>query len=206
MQLISALVACGWVVAEDGVLRNAATGKSVLGVDIRNQFSPPGGHVPSAGPQWDQAVKWLTLFHELFSDPTTFGAQSSYAVTWLAAGAKDVEMFEYHLHVDPHLDTWIGLRSDQMEPHFEMAMCVYHAFSVNAPGAARFILKDSDSEDVVEWSKTVIAWFSQSTYGHWHGKGGRYDRTRHAVWSRPDLWDSTMAHELMPDNQPAVTP
>jgi hypothetical protein len=195
----------GWTITEDNVLRTKADGRLVPGVVIRNVFSPPNGHVPGEGPAWEQTKKWLTLFFNVFADPVTYSAQSSYAISWLVAGGKKEELAVYQHYVDPHLDTWIGLQSTAMDPHLELAMCVYHSFSVNAPSEALLCLRHVPAAlPVREFARTLVQLLGTRNYGAWHDNpqntGNRYDRTRSAVWRRTDLWATDVAHDVMPEN------
>lgn len=203
-EMLDAFVHWSWTITEDGVLRDEH-GRPVPGVTIRDVFTPPHGHVPKTGVEWEQAKKWLEIFFRLFSDPATYAAQSAYATAWLSAGAKTEELAVYRHYVDPHLDSWIGLRADQIEPHLEVAMCIYHAFSVNAPGEALMCLRHVPSAlPVRDFAKKLVALLGTRKYGAWHDNpqntGNRYDRTRLAVWRRGDLWDATVAHEVAPEN------
>lgn len=204
--LVGLMSSKGWVLTEDGVLRYGSTGRPIPGVAIRNAFSPPDGHVPEGGSEWAVASRWLSVFHDLFSDVTTQQAQIDYAISWMSAGAKDVENEVYQHYVDPHLDTWIGLSSNNMNPYLELAMCVYHAFSVNAPGIAVQHLRSefSGKPSVQEFAKKLIRALGMEKYGNWHDHIGdvtdRYDRIRLAVWAQPTLWALALSRELMPEN------
>lgn len=198
----SALKAKGWAVGKDGMLRDGS-GLKVAGKAIRDEFSPPDGHVPQAGPQYDQAVRWATLFHDLFSDPGTKRAQIDYAAIWLARGKSADEMSVYQTFV-AGLDSPLHLPSASLPASVDLAMCVYHSFSVNAPSPAADCLvhaRDSGARSPDEFAAALIRRLGKREFGKWTDQPGdgddRYDRTRKAVWGS-GIWDVTMAHKLMP--------
>jgi hypothetical protein len=206
-----------WVVREDGVLRHVDTGLSIKGYDIRNEIAPPGGVVPRKGDYYGRAVAWAQLFHEAFADPATHGVQVEHAVRWLSRGQRDLELTAYLAFLrrgevplafarsrNLRLDSAIGLMSDALLPEVDLAMCVYHAFSVNGPAPAATALRAAlrGLPPAEKFARTLIRKLGKSTYGAWQDEPGegtrsRYDRTRRAVWGS-SLWDSAMAKALMP--------
>jgi len=199
-----ALQAKGWTVARDGVLRNAS-GLKVSGQDIRNEFTPPDGKVPRQGPQFDQAMRWAMLFHNLFSDPGTRRAQIDYAALWLARGKSDLEMSVYRKFA-VGLDTPVHLPSTMLPVPVDLAMCVYHSFSVNAPATAAECLEQAmalvdPSATAEKFATALLRRLGKREFGKWTDKPGdgddRYDRTRKAVWAS-GIWDTTLTHQLMP--------
>lgn len=195
------LQAKGWMVGKDGVLRNAA-GVSVSGQAIRDEFTPPDGKVPQQSPQYDQASRWATLFHDLFSDPGTRRAQIDFAATWLARGQSPTEMSIYQKYV-PGLDSPIHLPAASLPPSVDLAMCVYHSFSVNAPApAVDCLMHARDSTATADdFATSLIRRLGTRAFGKWTDQPGdgddRYDRTRKAVWSS-GIWDTALAQKLMP--------
>lgn len=201
-----------WVVREDGVLRHLDTGAAVKAQQIRNEISPPNGQVPRTGPFFDRACHWATLFHDTFSDPANRLAQVEFAVRWLARGQNDLEMQAYRLFTRrtgmSTLDSPVGIPSGALEPAAELALCVYHSFSVNGPAPAATALRaalatqDPKSPDPVKFAKRLIRALGKSTFGRWHDEPGdgsrsRYDRTRKAVWGS-QLWALDLSKALMP--------
>lgn len=203
----SALKAKGWAVGRDGALRDAR-GAKVTGQAIRDEFSPPDGHVPQQGPQYDQALRWATLFHDLLSDPGTKRAQIDYAVLWLARGQSAIELMLYQRYV-PTLDSAIHLPSDALPASVDLAMCVYHSFSVNAPAPAVDCLQHAmtalvdEKTDADKFASALIRRLGKREFGKWTDKPGdgddRYDRTRKAVWAS-GVWDTALARQLMPQD------
>lgn len=204
--VVAGLLAAGWHVAPDGVLRDA-NGKAVSGKAIRNEFSGPEGVVPQSGPASVKAQKWAENFFKLFANPATWAAQSSYAAEWLVGGNKTSEKAVYdHFMIGPKLDSVISLPAANLPPEVELAMCMYHAFSVNAPGIATKCLDPFISKlptlTAAGFAAALIKALGTRKYGNWTDSPGdgsnRYDRTRKAVWARPDLWPTEMAKNLMP--------
>ena len=204
--LVHALAEVGWAVAHDGKLRTSS-GVLVSGAAIRNEFAPPNGKVPNkTGADWAKAARWAAIFHEAFADPLTERGQIDYAIEWLAAGNRADELAVYRRFIpQPTLDSAVALRSRRLPPEVDFAMCVYHAFSVNAPAPAATALKSVATEtDPRRFAKKLIRKLGTSTYGAWKdepGDGGnRYDKTRLAAQrlGNLDLWPSGMMNELMP--------
>lgn len=194
----------GWQVGRDGVLRNVE-GVKVSGREIRNEFSGPEGKVPRRGSERQRA--WAERFHRLFAAQGAHLAQIDYAAEWLAAGYGSTELDIYkRFTLQPSLDSFIGLPSVRLPPEIDIAMCVYHAFSVNAPAIAKGCLDAAlplrINEKAIDFAKRLIRKLGAKKYAAWQdepGEGGRsrYDKTRRAVWSSP-FWDTGLARELMP--------
>lgn len=203
----------GWVISADGKLRSITTGLLIPGAAIRLELSGSSkGAVPKTGVDSLRAQAWAEKFFELLSLPSTFGAQSDYAAQWLADGNKGDELAIYrHFLRNLDLDSIIGIRSADLPPEFDLAMAVYHSFSVNAPGIAKACLnpiltwlrgRTVTPEVSMTFSKRLIRSLGTRKYGNWLDQPGdgsnRYDKTRKAVWSRPDLWDWKISKSLMP--------
>lgn len=197
----------GWKVTQDGKLRVLSTGALVSGSAIRLEFSGSAtGSVPKTGPDALRAKAWAERFFRLFSNPATAAAQSDYAAAWLAAGNKASELQVYTDFLGRAIDSVIGLQVASLPPEIDLAMCVYHAFSVNAPGIAIKCLDPLMGKlpalTAAGFAAALIKALGKRQYGNWLDAPGdgsnRYDRTRKAVWSRPDLWDAKIAKTLMP--------
>jgi len=206
-EVVDALSKVGWKVTQDGKLRVVSTGALVSGSDIRLELSgSTTGNVLKTGPDSLRAKAWAERFFRLFSNPATFAAQSDYAAAWLAAGNKASELHVYSDFLGRTLDSVIGLQAASLPPEIDLAMCVYHAFSVNAPGIATKCLDSLMGKlpalTAAGFAAALIKALGKKQYGNWLDAPGdgsnRYDRTRRAVWARPDLWDKTLAKQLMP--------
>jgi hypothetical protein len=194
-QLVAALAAQGWRVADDGTLRTGTT--LVSGADIRDEIAPPNGKVPKAGPDWEQAKRWAILFHTALSDPATFDGQKAYAIEYLVRtkkateaqfyGARPLETLRVASTTNPDPVNDISLIED-------LAMCVYHAHSVNAPGPAAECLTDTlkVAPRGDRFARRLIWTLGKKAFGHWQDNtegNSRYDRTQQAA-KRCGLWPS----------------
>jgi hypothetical protein len=178
---------------KDGSLRHTTTGALVPADKIRNLFAPPGGRTPKTGPEWEQAKKWATLFHEAFANPITFKVQVDEAISDLISGGKSFESAAYKATVGvehPSVLTY----EDNINAEHDLAWCVYHSFSVNAPGKARERLQASNPDNSQVWSKRIIRVLGTTKYGRWHDTvdgANRYDRTR-AYAMNSGLWPNSL--------------
>ena len=194
-----ALAAAGWYIARDGKLRARDTGKVISAHAIRDEFTPLGGKVPKTGKHRAQAVFWARVFHNLLADPTTFYAQQEFAIEYLLRGQKSTEV-AYYNPFDLLSLRAIDLRNTKqavasiMFP-IDLALCVYHAHSVNAPGPAVKCLKSTHTlfKDIrfsKEAAQYLIWRLGRYKYGRWQDTTdgrNRYDHTRHAAM-RSGLW------------------
>lgn len=192
----------GWVLSDDGVLSHE--GKKVSGEDIRLAFV---GSKDGNGPEtYTEGKVWAEEFADLFSSPATFAAQVAYAVRWLTTGKSALENQAYDRFAAGHAQLGLVLRS-AMPVEFDLAMCVYHSFSVNAPSPAATILTKAldASTDVKVFAKDLITRFGKSDFARWHDdpddKGSRYDATRVAI-EKSGFWPKDLVTHLMPRNLP----
>jgi len=194
----------GWVLSQDGKFRTK-DGKVVSGAALRNWAAPTNGRVPRSGPDWEQAAKVATLFHEMFSARYGWKVQEDFAIEWLARGNRTAELEVYRAFTGQRdLDSFIGLPVSALPPEVHVAMSVYHSFSVNSPKVAAECLARvsartaSGSEEV--FAKDLVRELGLHGRDAWHDEPGdgsnRYDRTRVALWGRPDLFPG--GHEIMP--------
>lgn len=201
-ELTEALAVEGWHIAVDGKLRDR-NGALVGGRQIRRTFTPVDGVVPRSGPAYKVAVRWAQLFHNLLSSQLTFRAQSLYAIRWLVSGNKQDELSVYRAWTTPQLDSMIEVSSSALPAEVDLAMCVYHSFSVNGPAPAATALRAAlpHVQNPTRFASTLIRRIGTSSYGRWHDdpkdKQSRYDTTRLHVW-RSGYWESTLARQLMP--------
>lgn len=193
-----------WYVAQNGSLRKHTTGELVSGKEIRDVFSPPGGKVPQSGPDWEKAKEWAILFHELFAADATHQVQINSAIKSLVAGNKQLEADAYKVSVGVEHPTVLEAGKNISMEH-DLAWCVYHSFSVNAPGKAKERLIASNPDNTSSFPGRLIRTLGTTNYGHWHDTtdgGNRYDRTRLAAM-RSNFWPAelfTGPKALMPQN------
>jgi hypothetical protein len=194
----------GWSLAQDGKFRLPG-GKLVSGSALRNWAAPTDGRVPRSGADWEQASKVAVLFHNLFASPVGWRVQEDFAIEWLARGNRTAELAVYRAFTGQRdLDSFIGLPVSALPSEVHVAMSVYHSFSVNSPKVAAECLARvsartaSGSAEV--FSKDLVRELGLHGRDAWHDEPGdgsnRYDRTRVALWGRPDLFPG--GHEIMP--------
>jgi len=175
-----------WYVARDGVLRHMRKGTPIPGSMIIDTFTPLGGNVPAAGALWDQAVYWATLHHRVFADPKTFHAQQEFAIDYLVSTQKIKESVFYG-NMNP-LTLRVGDIADSNTLSYaeDLAMCLYHSNSVNAPAPAVSTLTKvlSVHKRGTGFAAALIKELAEHSYGNWET---RYVRTRAAA-IMADLW------------------
>jgi len=167
----------GWAITSKGVLSEVQTGKPVTGADILQELAPLRGVVPQTGPYWEQARRWALLHHQVFSESALFDAQKEYAINWLIQGQQNTEELFYQRRP---VRTMLVEKDISMAE--DLALCVYHAFSVNAPAIAQKILLSAIKSK--DFPKVLLGTFRASTFANWQV---RYDRTR-AVALTSGLW------------------
>ena len=180
--LKAALAQVGWVVgASDGQLRSIIDGAVVGGRAVRDEFAAPGGLVPAAGPGRRKAERWAMLFYELLADEATFHAQREHAISYLLRGQRQAETEAYRLLLErPTLEDAGSVRATELQPAADLAMCVYHSHSVNAPGAAGQCLTPAARSLLVHrngarFARDLMRRLATKKYGAWNK---RYLRTR----------------------------
>lgn len=209
-ELWDALRDAGWYIARDGKLRDWYTGKIVSGRAIRNEFTPMDGKVPQRGKARTQATKWLMLFHHLLSDAATYEAQQDFAISYMI---RTRQAEEQQFYGDRDLETLrVGDKTTKMflAMPLDFAMCVYHAYSVNAPTPAKSVLLKTLNQVSTpfdrpeEFARRLIYNFGKRRYGRWRDTTdgrNRYDRTRY--WAKKSgLWPDEFFEEIMPNNLP----
>ncbi len=206
------LKAKNWFVARDGTLRNTVTGALVPAVDIRNEFTPDNGVVPNIGPKRTQAESWAVAFSKLFASPATARGQQEFAITYLLDGVKDLESKFYAPYELLTVRTGVATTPNAavIPAHTDLAMCTYHAHSVNAPGPAATALTKVlaefptlDTRNSVKAAAYLIWLLGTSNYGAWHDTstgGNRYDNTRINAL-RSSLWPQELFIINAPNNQ-----
>jgi len=189
---------------QSGVLRNYSSGAETTALEIRNMVAPPGGRVPKSGENWEKAKEWAVLFHDLYVNPATFEVQVNSAIRALVAGNGRNEAAAYKTTIGKEHPSAIRFQKDISVEH-DLAWCVYHSFSVNAPGKARRVLSSSDPDNTKEWPGRLVRDLGTTRYGNWHDTvegRSRYDRTRNAAM-RSGMWPNELfvgSTAIMPKN------
>ena len=172
----------GLYVAMDGKLRSYTNGKLITGTAFRDVVAPIKGKVSVKGADRVYAEEWAMCFHRLLKDEATYSAQVDYAIDYLTRGQGRLEMKVYRkLTGNPELV--MPDRVAHMSTTMDLAMCVYHAFSVNAPSPAAACLRSmpltkAALSDPRAWSRQLIKKLATRKYGNW---AKRYTKTRKAA-------------------------
>jgi hypothetical protein len=216
-ELWNAFAEKGWYVAKDGKLKYLKTGGVVHAKEIRNTFTPVDGLVPRIGKNRQEAEKWATLFYNLLSNPKTYEAQIDHSIKYLIEGVSTVEMKAYNLFLptvrSPEvIITGSDLLKELENKHIflpeelDLAMCVYHAFTPNAPAVAKACLETTlavagPKPDVSMFASNLIKSLGTKNYGRWKDvpgeKGSRYDATRMAC-IQSKLWSEEIIDIFLP--------
>lgn len=185
----------GWYLDSRGVLRNKGVGSLVGGTEIRHELSPPNGVVPDHGPDFLKAVLWAETFHNLLSDPATFQTQIRLTKNSLLLGNKVVESQVYRRYAQVE-DASAAIVGVNIIPELDLAMCIYHSFSVNAPSKARSVLQTVLDRNLgpIDFSKAIVVALGNNTYANWKN---RYTRTR-AEAHKSGLFDESLFSSIAP--------
>jgi len=198
--LVARITACGWTIERHGALVATGTLKPVAAQAILRELTPPDGAVPEQGAGWKRSSEWAVLFHEAFSELATFPAQVAHAAEWLSADKRGEEHRVYALFA-PNAASFIDLRADALPPEIDLAMCIYHAFSVHNPAHARealaLVLQGVDGAQPLKFAKALVRALANKT-PRWQTK--RYPRTREALKKKAALalWPSALVASVAP--------
>lgn len=182
-ELFHALKTRGWEVRASGKLHDVKAGTLIPGRSIRDEFTPMDGKVPKTGALWLKATHWAWLFHRLFAAPATFEAQKQYSINWLVTTQKETENAFYRGRNPKTLDTQ---GPDCLSPEEDLAMCVYHCYSVNGPAPAKTELLNAlrSTGGGSGFARTLLRYLYDNAFGNWRI---RYTRTREAALAS-GLW------------------
>jgi hypothetical protein len=198
--LMARITACGWEIAPHGALVAAGTLKPVAAAAILRELTPPDGAVPERGSPWKKASDWAVLFHEAFAEAATFSAQVAHAADWLSADRRGEEHRVYALFA-PNAAAFMDLRADALPAEIDLAMCIYHAFSVHNPLHARealaLVLQSVDGGAPLKFAKALVRTLANKT-PRWQTK--RYPRTRETLRKQAAqaLWPSALIASVAP--------
>lgn len=210
--LFAKLRARGWYLSQDGVVRYAQDGEAdvrgrkivvkagdlVHGANLRDELTPAGGKVPTAGDQWEKSKAWALAFHRLFVHPDGHKAQIEFGKEHLVERSRRRQLAPYTSREITALRVGDGWSED-----LDLAMCIYQSNSVNAPAIA---VRALASVGQAVPARALIRALGNNAYGRWDDDipGGRYQRTRDAarasgLWS-PSLFEGPSA--VMPKDLP----
>lgn len=200
-QLLERFRARGWTLSRDGTLRYLAAGKTqirghsktvaagdlVYGYEIREEFTPHQGVVPSTGASWNRSKAWALDFQKVFSHPSSFRAQIEFGAQHFEKVARNkiIHTTQY----SKSIERWLyGGNLDNFQsasPSYDLALAVFWSHSVNAPTVAYKILADAivaadPGTDPDKFAATLLRLLGQKRYGRWHFSetNGRWQRTR----------------------------
>lgn len=192
----------GWELAH-GTLRSTDHGRAVNGREIRDQFTGSAdGCMPARGKGRQRAEAWAKLFHHFFSEEFTFPIQVGWGEEKLV---KCVERMKLRHSPAKKWRRWTPqeffyedlvasvVPSVDLAPEFDLAMCVWLSYTVNAPAIAIRVLAKLttvfNNDSITAFSAALLRRLGTSSFGRWGAdvKNGRYHRTRkHAMqlWPR----------------------
>jgi len=205
------------ILVSNGVARDATTGKVIFGNVLRELFTGSAdGVMPARGKGRERAEMWAALFSTMFSDYRTYDLQLRWGEEKLI---KRIERTKLRYASAPY---WRGRTPQEVfytdeypvgtvtfgEEHqkFDLAMCVWLSYSVNAPAIAlkklcRVIpVHHKHGDDA--FAKALINAIGNSRWGRWDDdiKNGRYQRTRKYAMK---LWPKELfvgSDAIMPKN------
>jgi len=210
----------GWYVAPGGTLRWLESGKVkvknrwieyqegdlVHGALIRDEMTPTRGVVTKGSPDWERSRGWAELLHTLTRAPKSRDAQVAFGVKHLCHRVRTRKLrlsdrrrrvtFQKAVYGDA--GDIATLRSETLTPHMDLALCVFHSYTVNAPSVAfRLIIEvlktnpdysgaNSDGMVQPKFALDLLTRLKTKRYGRWNK---RWERTRKAAlavgwWSR----------------------
>jgi len=206
----------GWYLAQDGKIRWLGNGRSkvanrwvdhlsgdiVHGAVLRDTITPKGGKVPSKGERWDIAKEWALLFHSVFKTPKSMVVQMGFEVEHLLYRTSTrrfqfrqnrrrstVEQEVYGTGSKNVAELVVG---SDITPQLDLAMCVFHSHTVNAPAIAYRKLRDAiratgyqpsgmrGTRAEIAFAFELLRRLANAKYGRWNEdvEHGRWARSR----------------------------
>ena len=177
----------------NGIALDSVTGEPCSGRTIRRILTGSSdGIMPVAGADRYRAEMFAALFHAFFSDISTFPIQLAWGENHLldrlektplrfckAVPKNTVVQDIVYSKKHPGI-----IYRSELDPPFDLAMCVWLSFTVNAPAIAlKKICKALDilaEKPETDFPALLIRLLGNSTWGRWDDdiKNGRYQRTR----------------------------
>ena len=216
----------GWYVAPDGTLRwiDSGThkvgtrklehqgGDLVHGATIRDTVTPKGGKVTKVC-QKEQAREWAAMLHELTRAPSSRDVQVAFGVKHLCHRVRTRKLrladhrrrvtFQKAVYGSENIER---IKMTDLGPKYDLALCVFHSYTVNAPSVAFKLMEDTIKgmggfDPTCEASREVFAGaillkLKRKKYGRWDK---RWARTRKAAME-VGWWDEALfkrPHGLM---------
>lgn len=217
--LVSELYNAGFELV-NGVVREWPHGEVVDGKRLRLLLTGDAdGEMPQKGEGRLQAERWAQLFSAFFSHPDTHAVQQAWGAEKLIKriertplryasapywrGRNIQEVFYDREEIPAYVGT---VCSDEMVPEFDLAMCMWMSYTVNAPAIALKkickLIKVYNQHGTEEFSRRLVNALGNAKWGRWDDdiKNGRYQRTRkYAMQLFPrELFEGPKA--IMPKN------
>jgi len=201
----------GWYVAPDGTLRWIENGDHkvqnrklehrggdlVHGAVIRDAVTPKGGRVTKVCEK-EQAREWAAMLHELTAHPRSRKVQESFGIKHLCNRVRTRKLrladhrrritFQKAVYGTPtDIET---IRMSDLGEHLDLALCVFHSYTVNAPAVAFRIMEESiramgwpgawlsDDDARCNFALNLLTRIKAKKYGRWDK---RWARTRKAA-------------------------
>lgn len=211
----------GWYVAPDGTLRWLDGGKAkvknrwlehrggdlVHGAVIRDVVTPKGGKVTKVCEK-EQAREWAVMLHELTRAPSSRDVQVSFGVKHLCHRVRTRKLrvadhrrrvtFQQAVYGSEH--DIATVRREHLGEHLDLALCVFHSYTVNAPSVAFRLMDETirglawsgacteDDTRKCDFAMTLLLKIKAKKYGRWDK---RWERTRKAAME-VGWWDGAL--------------
>lgn len=165
---------------------------------IRDTYTgPSAGKVPRTGGAWEKAKRWAGLWHLLTVHPAGHKAQLDFGMGHLLTRIRRRRLGDLGT-VENVLYGADGIHKANLHPAMDLAVCVYHAHSVNGPAPAQSALLAAakarpPAQDPIAFGRQLVTRLGNNSFGRWDDdvEGGRYQRTRaHAKAS--GLWPEAL--------------
>lgn len=202
--------------------RSVSVGKKVVQVKagdrahgnvIRETYTPNMGQVPKSGAGWEKAKRWALLWHQITVHPLGWKTQLDFGMGHLIERVQRRRIGDLGT-VNALVYGKEGIsspRTNSMPADLDLAMCVYHANSVNGPTPASAALGEAarahlPSAEPSKFARVLIQKLGNNPFGRWDDdiRTGRYQRTRaHAMAS--GLWPARLfdgPEAIMPADLP----
>lgn len=187
----------GWYLSSDGKIRwredsrvivghrqlIVQAGSIVHGETLRNQIIGEEGRIPrTKSKARKRCHEWIEIFHEIFSDPSTFQTQILFEISH-NFGLRASRPFEGNISLEDYFYKKDFLSATIVRPIKDLAMCFWWCNYVNAPGKAMRVLRACRKVNERNFGRALIRGLGNTTFGRWDDDipTGRYRRVRLAA-------------------------
>jgi hypothetical protein len=191
--LMKAFDEVGWLLDPNGVLREKGSGRVIPGSEIRQEFTPDDGKVPSSGPKWEKAKKWALLFFSVYNHPN----QVDILVKLASASMSSLGRFERpaYKQITNTEDPSVLVLGQNIRPDQDLALCVYQSHAVNAPSIAKNVLLASRPDSTSEWPGRFLKALNDTKWGNWDRRWIKTRRYAMKLWPMELFEDSGIMPE-----------